>query len=287
VRGPGRGEDEDEGERTVRVRLGDVERFGRAVDLTGRGVDPETALRAVRDPADDRVVCPAPGPAHERVGMVDGSSVPPLATLAAVARSLGERASVDGRLAERRAELERTPAPTPEVAPARERVAEARGRVEERRERVATLQGRLQAAREVGESAAERDAEERLADAVRELSEAETERLAAAEALERARNEAREARDARERRLELQDHIDNLEREARAELARRVRPRADAAAVATPGSRATRFDAADPVTARLAAARVADLRAPVVLVRRRFDGAKAAAAWLDAPVLRV
>lgn len=276
-----------EGEQTVRVRLGDAERSGRAVDLVGRGVDPTTVLRAVRDPADDRVVCPEPGPAHERVGLVDGSSVPPLATLAAVARSLGERASVDGRLAELRTELERTPAPTPEVAPARERVAEARGRVEERRERVATLQGRLQAAREVGGSAAERDAEDRLVDAVRELSEAETERLAAEEALERARSEAREARDARERRLALQDRIDNLERGTRTELARRVRPRADAAAVAVPGSRATRFDDADPVTARLAAARVADLRAPVVLVRRRFGSAESAAAWLGVPVLRV
>ena len=269
------------------VSLGGVERSGRAVDLSGRGIDTGTAFGAIRDPDDDRVACPEPGAAHERVGLVDRSSVPPLATLAAVARSLGERAPADRRAAELRAELAGTAAPMPEVAPVRERVAEARGRVEERRERVATLQGRLRAAREVGESAAERDAEERLADAVRELSEAETERLAAEEALERARNEAREARDVRQRRLELQDRIDNAEREARAELAERVRPLVDAATVAVPGGRATRFAGADPVTARLAAARVADLDAPVVLARRRFGSARAAAAWLDAPVLRV
>lgn len=272
---------------TVRVRLDGVERSGRAVDLSGRGVDPETALGAVRDPEDDRVVCPRPGPAHGRAGLVDGTSVPELATLAAVARSLGERTPQDRRVAELRAELEETAAPTPEVAPVRRRLAEARGRVEERRERVATLQGRLRAAREVAGSAAEREAEDRLAEAVRALSEAETERLAAEEALERARSEARAARDARERRLELQDRVDNLEREARAELARRVRPRVDAAAVAAPGGRATRVADADPVTARLAAARVADLDAPVVLARRRFDSVEAAAAWLDAPVIRV
>ena len=272
---------------TVRVRLEGIDRTGRAVDLVGSGVDPDTVLRAVRDPSDDRVVCPETGPAHGRAGLVDSSAVPPLATLAAVARSLGERAPEDGRVAELRAELEGISAPTPETEPLRERVAAARDRLEERRERVATLQGRLRAAREVGEDAAEREAEDRLADAVRELSEAETDRLAAEEALERARGEAREARDARERRLELQDRIDNLERDARAELARRVRPRVDAAVVATPGGRATRFADADPVTARLAAARVADLRAPVVLARCRFDGAAPAAAWLDAAVVRV
>jgi len=271
----------------VRVRLAGVERSGRAVDLAGRSVAPARALRAVRDPDDDGVTCPDPGPAHERVGLVDGAHVPPLATLAAVARSLGERTPEGRRAAELRTELERLPTPAPDVAPARERVAEARGRLEEHRERVATLQGRLRAVREVADGAAAREAEERLAEAVRALSAAETEHLAAEEALDRARREAREARDARERRLRLQDRIDNAEREARAELARRVRPRADAAVVATPGSRATRFDGADPVTARLAAARVADLRAPVVLVRRRFDGADRAAAWLDAPVIRV
>jgi len=271
----------------VRVRLDGRERSGRAVDLAGRSIDPATVLRAVRDPDDDRVACPEPGAVHDRVGLVDGSSVPPLATLAAVARSLGERAPEADLIAERRAELGGMPSPTPEVAPARRRLAEVRERLEERRERVATLQGRLHAAREVGESAAEHEAQERLADAVRALSEAETERLAAEEALDRARNDAREARDARERRLELQDRIDNLERDARAELARRVRPPVDAAAVAVPGGRATRFEGADPVTARLAAARVADLRAPVVLVRRRFGSVERAAAWLDAPVLRV
>jgi len=283
----GRGRGRGEGERTVRVRLDGVDRTGGAVDLAGRGVDPGTVLRSVRDPDDDRVDCPTPGPAHGRVGLVDGSSVPPLAALAAVARSLGERTSADGRIADLRAELRELTVPALEMRPVRERLAEARGQVEERRERVATLQGRLRAAREIGEAAAEHEAEERLADAVRALSEAETERLAAEEALDRTRCEAREARDARERRLELQDRLDNAEREARAELARRVRPRVDAAVVATPGSRATRFADADPVTARLAAVRTADLDAPVVLARRRFDGVERAAAWLGAPVIRV
>ncbi|MEF8842226.1 MAG: hypothetical protein V5A62_11470 [Haloarculaceae archaeon] len=271
----------------MRVRLGGVERTGRAVDLAEGDVGPSTVLRAVRDPDDGRIVCPESGPAHERVGVIDGSAVPPLATLAAVARSLGERTPANGRIAELRAELDEASTPMPEVAPARERLAEARELIEERRERVATLQGRLRAAREVEEPAAEREVEERLAEAVRALSEAETERLAAEEALDRARSEAREARDARERRLELQDRIDNAEREARAELARRIRPRVDTAVVAAPGGRAAGFADADPVTARLAAARVADLDAPIVLARRRFGSARAAAAWLDGPVVRV
>lgn len=271
----------------MRILLGGVDRSGWAVDLAGRGVDPSSAIRAVRDPADDRVACRDPGPAHERVGLVDDSPTPPLATLAAVARSLGERTPRGRRVDGLRADLERLSVPAPDVAPARERVAEARGCVEERRERVATLQGRVRAVREIADGATEREAEARLADAVRELSEAETERLAAEEALDRARQEARTARDARERRLDLQDRIGNAEREARAELAGRVRPRVDAAVTATPGGRATRFADADPVTARLAAARVADLDAPVVLTRRRFESVEAAAAWLDAPVLRV
>jgi hypothetical protein len=274
----------------VRARFGEVELSGRAVDLArfdAPTLDPGTVVGAVRDPADTRVGCPVPGPAHERVGLVDDAPVPPLATLAAVARSLGERTPEGRRAADLRAELGRLPEPTPEVAPARERVARARGRVEERRERVATLQGRVRAVREIADETTTHEAEERLAEAIRALSEAETERLAAEEALDRARREARTARDARERRLELQDRIGNAEREARAELARRVRPRVDAAAVAVPGGRATRFADADPVTARLAAARVADLDAPVVLARRRFGRVEAAAAWLDAPVIRV
>ncbi|WP_449240087.1 DUF7856 family protein, partial [Candidatus Halobonum tyrrellensis] len=43
----------------------------------------------------------------------------------------------------------------------------------------------------------------------------------------------------------------------------------------------------DPVTAALAAVRVADRAAPVVLAVRRFDDAREAAARLDTPVARL
>ncbi len=78
----------------------------------------------------------------------------------------------------------------------------------------------------------------------------------------------------------------NERRESRAALADAVRERVDAAVVAVPGTSATRLADADPVTARLALARVARLDAPVVLAARRFPDAAAAVGWLDAPVLR-
>lgn len=200
--------------------------------------------------------------------------------LAAVARSRGERTSVDGELSETRERLEGLGEPVPSLAEARRRVASAEAALESKRERVATLRGRMRASESEAAEAAFRDA-------IRDLSEAELEYEAAREALSERRRRARDARDARERRLRLQDRLGNLERTARAELVEAVRPTVDDLVPAVPGGDATSLAEADPVTAALALVRAGRVRTPVVLACRRFADAARAVAWLEAPVIRL
>jgi len=150
---------------------------------------------------------------------------------------------------------------------------------------VARLQGRVRALREADADAAEAAAELRAA--ARDLAEAETDQVAAEQALSSARATAREAFDARDRRLRLEDRIANLERDARAELARSIRPAVERAVAAVPGSEADGLADASELAAALAIARVAALDAPVVVACDRFADASRAADWLDARVLRV
>jgi len=274
----------------MRVAVGGREASGRGVDLRDAAVDADTLVAAVRDPADDRVRCPDPGPAHEHVGLVGPDTTLSLrAALAAAARSRGASAPQDADAATAAAELDALDAPAVDLAAARERAADAGESVDALREEVARLRGQVEARREVGADAGA--AEAALADAARRLSEAETERVAAEQALERARLAAREARDERERALELADRRDNRRREARAHLARETydafRTALDAVpGEASPGERPTAY-AGDDVTAALAVARVAALDAPVVLGCGRFDDPVEAAETLDAPVLLV
>ena len=274
-----------------------------------RGLDPEAVGRAVRGgagPVD--VDCPEPEPVHEYVGVVrPGMGLSTRTALAAAARSRGLAAPHDEAVASVREELAGLSVPDAGAeagvspAAARRRLAGTEREVERLRERVATLRGRVQAAREAGHDPDEVQAE--LTEAARALSEAETERAAAREALDRAEERAREARDARERRRRLQDRAANLERAARAHLVDRLEDEFERALDALPaeGGRSrpaepapSRPDSpdrdpfdADPVAAALAVARVADLRAPVVLACDRFETPEAAADWLDAPVVRV
>lgn len=206
------------------------------------------------------------------------------------------------------------PPADPDVAAARRRVAGTADDVDQLRERVATLRGRVAAAREAGRDAD--DIETELTAAIRNLSEAETERAAAREAVDRARRRAREARDRRERRRRLEEKLANLSRDARAHLVDSLRERFAAALAAVPGWEGTRpadeskhqvgvsrpaedgsvvssgpvasdpFDA-DPVPAALAVCRVARLYAPVVLDCDRLGGPGSAAEWLDARVVSV
>jgi len=209
-----------------------------------------------------------------------GLSLDRRAALAATARSRGATASVDEELRAARERLEEPGESVPSAAAARRGVAETEADLERQRERVATLRGRL-------EERDDAELEAAYLEAVRELSELETEHAAARERLEAARERARRARDERERRLRLQDRVDNLERAARAELVESVRPAVDRAVPAVPGGEAACFSDADPVTAALALVRVGVVRVPVVLACRRFDDAASAEAWLGAPVVRL
>jgi len=282
---------------------------GPAVDLRDRAgpakrIDPSTVAAAVRsetegggDDESDGVAgsestvvvgCSTPGAVHEHVGLVEpGMGLRIRTALAAAARSRGLSAPQDEELASLRDELTTVEVPAADTATARERLAGTESAVTAARERVAELRGRVETAREAGrDTAALRD---ELAAAARELSERETERAAAREALDRAERRAREARDARERRRRLGDRAANLERDARAHLVDACREEYAAAVAAVPGSDwsgdGDPFEA-DPVSAALAIARVATLRAPAVLAVDRFEGPRAAADWLDAPVVR-
>lgn len=278
---------EESSARRVTVETAERRATGHAVALPD--ADPEAVARAVRDgsAAGVRVSCPDPGPAHEHVGVVrPGTTVRVRTALAAAARSRGLTAPEDEALSQARTDLAEVTVPDPpDVAAARRRLAGTESAVAECRERVAALRGRVQAARE-----ADRDVSELRADlsaATRELSETETERAAAREAVERAERRARETRDARERRRRLQDRVGNLERAARERLVDEVRAEyADAMATLPGQTPADPFEADGPAAA-LAVGRVATLCAPVVLACDRFGSPSAAADWLDAPVVRV
>ncbi|MEF8851537.1 MAG: hypothetical protein V5A28_03820 [Haloarculaceae archaeon] len=305
------GEPAETARERVVVETADERLVGPAVDLGDVGLPGDLAQQAVvtavrserREGADQsagdderpgdgiRVRCPDPQTVHEHVGLVEpGMALRTRTALATAARSRGLATPRDGELASVRAALADLTVPEADTAGARERLAGTESAVAAARERVATLRGRLQAAREAGENTG--DLREELAAAARDLSERETERAAAGEALDRAERRARGARDARERRRRLQDRAGNLERAARAHLVEAVHGEYVAAVAAVPGADTASdggedpFDA-DPVSVALAIARVAQLRAPVVLAVDRFDDATAAADWLDAPVLRV
>ena len=220
---------------------------------------------------------------YDQVAVVaPGMSLDRRRLLAATARSTSATTSVDGALRAARQRLAGIEAPVPSPTEARRRVAETEADLERQRERVTALRGRLQVA-----DGAAAESESEYEAAVRELSEVETEHLAARERLKAARRQARAARDQRERRLGLQDRIDNLERTARAELVETVRPAVDDAVPAVPGSAASTVAEAAPVTAALAAVRVGTLRVPPVLACRRFEGAAGAESWLGTPVVRL
>lgn len=256
------------------------------LDLREADLSPRTVLRAIRDPEDERVACPAPGPVHDAVGHVGRSFDSRRAVLAAVARARGESAPQDEALRETREELAELDADATDTAAARREVAAAGEERDRLRERAATLRGRIQAREEAGLPVDEARAE--LTEVARRLSEVETERAAAEQRLEAARRRARDGYDSRERRLALQDRIANLERDARRHLADRLRPAVERALRAYPGPTADAggVEDADDVAFGHAAARLAPLSAPCVVTAGPFD-ADGAAAYLDAPVVRL
>lgn len=272
---------------------GAVVRRDRAVDLRAFAFDATIVADAVRaaNGADSplSVDCPDPGPAHEHVGAITPDrGLARRAALAAAARSRGRAAPQDADLAAVRERLDALDPPSVDLRAARERAADASDAEAELRERVASLRGRVRALREVedaaGVGASLADAEDDLEAATRRLSEVETERIAAEQALARARERAREARETRRERLRLEDRAGNLRRAAREHLADWVADDFEAALESVPEGvpSATVRDA-------LAVARVAALDAPVALAGDAdpFGSAEAAARWLDAPVVLV
>ncbi len=224
---------------------------------------------------------------YDHVAVVaPGLSLDRRAALAAAARSRGHTTRVDGELRAARDRLAELDEPVPSPSEARRTVADTEADLAAQRERVATLRGRLESS-DGGDGDADAEARTAYREAVRTLSELETDHQAALERLTAARERARDARDARERRLRLQDRIGNLERTAREELVAAVRPDADAAVTATPGATAESYSEAGAVTAALALVRVGVVRPPVVLACRRFPDAPTAEAWLETPVLRL
>ncbi|MFW5918890.1 MAG: hypothetical protein ACOCSF_01665 [Halanaeroarchaeum sp.] len=274
----------------MKVRIGGRLRRGRAIDLRDEPADPERLLAAIADPDSNGVAAPAPGPVHAFVGrLAPGMSIALRPALAAAARSLGRRSPYDEDIAaldRRIADIHVEPI---DLEPARRRAAEAGADVAALRERVARLRGRLEAKREADRPTDE--TRDRLRGAIATLSEAETEALAAEQALASAERAAREVRDRQDRRLSLVDERDNLARRARTALAERIFPQFRRALDAVPvagraGAPPDGFDG-EPFAAALAVARLATLRAPVVLVGGPFRDPVAARAALDAQVVLV
>ncbi|WP_435180606.1 hypothetical protein [Halorussus sp. AFM4] len=284
----------------MKVRLAGETRTGRAVDLrrvdrrAADGLTPAAVAAAVRDESRDRdrsadgsslvVDCSAPGPVHGHVGVVRAEmDLADRAALAAAARSRGHAAPQADDLAAVEDRLADLDAPAVDLKAARRRVAETSDATEELRERVASLRGRVRALRDAG--ADPTGAESDLADATRRLSEVETDRIAAQQALSRARERARDVRERRRERLRLADRADNLRRAARDHLADRLRDAVADAREAVPSE----ADLDESTETALAVARVAATDAPVVLARDvgAFDDAAAAARWLDGPVIRL
>lgn len=321
------GEQSGISETPVRCRIGDVVRRGPAIEVH-QPVPPEQLAGAVStaEPEPDArvsVTAPAPPPLYEHVGCLrPGMGLRTRTALARAARTLGQRTPYDDELAAARESLADLSAPMESETEARESVAAAESAAERLRERVATARGRLLARRE--NDLDPTPAAEALADAITELSEAETREAAARQSLERDRESRRDRRDRHERRFRLEDRVANLERRARASLVDAVREdyvRAlealpdwsageDESALEDPSAVDDSFDvgdptavkdsfdvedpigvedpfAVDPVPAALAIVRVAETPAPVVLALDRFDSARAAHEWLDVPVLRL
>lgn len=163
---------------------------------------------------------------------------------------------------------------------ARQRVAETGTEVERLRERVAMLRGRLQARRETeaGVEAVQSD----LDTAMRDLTEAETEQLAAEQRLTQICEAVRPVRDGRRESMRRADALRNRLRDTHDYLADTV---SEPFAVAVEQFEAGDTSSLDGVTAHLAAVTVAETTEPVILAAGRFDAAERAANRLGTPVV--
>lgn len=275
---------------------------GRFGDRRASTADPSTSRESSVDP-------PSPGdstggpPASPEGPVSDPSEVlrrVPTGTtlrteLAAAARSRGMTSSVASELSRLHASIDSVEIPSVELERARKRVAETTGETERLKERVATIRGDVRTRRAVDVDTAESLAD--LEEAAAALSAAQTERIAAEQALESARERAAVARDERERRLKLRDRLANRLRDARSELATATYPSFRRAIVAvpggeqaTPGDGPSAYDGSS-LAASFAAVRISAIDGPVALGPdaaarfERWDGPSAETV-LGVPVVR-
>ncbi|MFC6974968.1 hypothetical protein ACFQL1_10215 [Halomicroarcula sp. GCM10025709] len=268
----------------MRLTVGATTYEGRVVDLRARSVDGRTVAAAVRgerclpavDAPEPTAVYDAAGYVHPDLGLRTRTA------LAAAARSAGHTTPEDGAIEEVRERLADIEPAVPDRTTRADAVPEHD--LAALQESVGVHRGRVRA-REALDADTE-DARADLEAAAATLAERRTARTAAEQSRRRRREELRTYRDHLAQRRRLEDRLANRQRAARATLVERLRPAFETAVADAPGPTPTDPFDAEPVTAALAVLRVASTPAPVVLSVDRFTTPAAAAAWLDAPVVR-
>lgn len=283
----------------MRLEIDGTSDTGIAIDLRERPVDRDALVAAIHgDCSPYAIDCPMPGPVHERAGVVvPGMGLKGQTALAAAARSRGMGTRYDERIERFAAELaEHAEAATTEAtdalvdAPSPDAIADCRERVAELRGQVAALDAA---------DADPTDARAELRETAARLSELETQRIAAEQTHER----ARETRSRREERLRLEDRLANARRDARVALVERVHDEYETAVTGilaeTSGTAELHSAVEDPFAvappvAALGVLRVAAVGAPIVLAPQGtlLEGSPLVepartADWLDAPVIRL
>ncbi len=271
----------------MRVELAGIDQVGQAIDLSEVGVAADRIAAAIRDPNEPAITAAPPGPIHDHVGVIRSGMVLEVGpAVAAAGRSIGLESPQYEAIARLDREIEAIDPAYPDLRAARRRVAEAGADQASLEAAVERTSGRLNARREADLPTA--DLEERLRDLTRQLTEAETEAIAAREALATAERRAESARDARAERLSLVDRRENRRREARQWFLDVLGERFERALCALPvdvePAPPRDFDGSNR-DAALAIARIADPATPLVVVEAPFQTAVQARASLGAPVL--
>ena len=271
----------------MRVQVGEDRRVGQALDLRASQISGTRLAAAIREPTDDLVVAPEPTTVQDELALIrPGMAFDCRVALAAAGRSRGLTAPQSEAITRLDRRIDEIDPETPDLRAARRRAAEAGQDVTALEEQVARTSGRLNARREADLPTAA--LEDRLAELTRELTEAETEAIAAREALSRAESQAATARDARAKRLSLVDRRENRRRAAREwfldALADPFVRALRSLPIESEPARPTDFSGPSHEAA-LATTRIADLAGPVVLVDSHFETAVTARGSLDVPVI--